>query len=136
MLLCVVACVLSDALLCGVAWCCVLLMCSWLLVLLFVCCCGWLLFVVCMCCPYDGYLSIVFVIGVIFEGCCSLYVVCCLLWFCGRLLWIVGVRVCCALCACWLLLVVPHDVMCVGVAYGAAVWLLLVDCCWLLLRVV
>ena len=67
---------------------------------------------------------------------CPLLVVCCSLWHCGRSLWIVGVRVCCILCAGWLLLVVPHDVMFVGVAYVADVWLLLVDCGWLLLRVV
>ena len=88
------------------------------------------------CCRYVCCSWFVSVVGVMIEECWSLFVVCCLLWSCGHLLCIVGVGVCCASCACWLLLVLFREVLFVGAAFVAAVWLSLVDCCWLLLRVV
>ena len=96
---------------CCVSWCCVVLCVVGVVVRLL------LLWLVIVCCVGVVGMLVVrglfSVDGVMLEKCWSLFVVCCLLWYSGHLLCIVGVGVCCALCACWLLLVLfPRSAVC------------------------
>ena len=139
-------CVLVRCLVCGLTyvWCCAVLrcvVCCWCGVCCW-CCCSFVVVAAGYCLLCVGVVGVLVIRGLFLLlvscltniGRCLSYVVCCgIVAMCCALLVLVFVVRCVLAGCCWFFF---REVLFVGVAFVAAVWLSPVDCCWLLLRVV